>query len=123
MPSVIVVDDELELVSLFKTFLEKEGYNVISFSDPLLALEYLKGTQANFSLLLTDLRMPGLSGIDLARNIRKINGDIKIFLMTAFDTRDIEQLPGYIEARINRVLQKPIRFVQLREIIKEALVV
>ena len=41
-PSIMVVDDELELANLFKTFLENEGYKAISFVDPLMALEYLK---------------------------------------------------------------------------------
>ena len=40
--SIIVVDDELELLSLFKTFLEKEGYSTIAFTDPIVAQEYFK---------------------------------------------------------------------------------
>ncbi len=45
--SIIVVDDEPELVSLFKAFLKNEGYDVISFTDPVLALEYFKQTSDN----------------------------------------------------------------------------
>lgn len=96
-PSIMVVDDELELANLFKTFLENEGYNAISFVDPLMALEYLKQTFDKFSLIITDLRMPGLCGIDLAKSIRALGAqDIKIFLMTAFDARDLETQPKYI---------------------------
>jgi CheY-like chemotaxis protein len=64
--SIIVVDDELELASLFKAFLTKEGYDVVSFTDPVLALEYYKETAAKHSLIITDLRMPGICGLDLA---------------------------------------------------------
>lgn len=118
--SIMVVDDELELANLFKTFLENEGYNAISFVDPLMALEYLKQTFDKFSLIITDLRMPGLCGIDLAKSIRALGAqDIKIFLMTAFDARDLETQPTYIEARIDKLLQKPIRFSELRTIINE----
>ena len=60
-PSIIVVDDEVELATLFKAFLTNEGYNVISFADPILAFEYFKETSDKHSLIITDLRMPGLS--------------------------------------------------------------
>ena len=58
--SVIMVDDEIELLTLFKTFLIKEGYNTMSFSDPLRALEYFKQTSGTHSLIITDMRMPGM---------------------------------------------------------------
>jgi DNA-binding response OmpR family regulator len=116
----MVVDDEVELANLFRIFLEREGYNAITFIDPVMALEYLKQTFNKFSLIITDLRMPGLSGIDLAKSIRALGAqDIKIFLMTAFDARDLEAQPNYIEARIDRLLQKPISFSELRTIINE----
>ena len=66
----MVVDDELELASLFKTFLINQGYNVVFFTDPVLALEYFKETAGKHSLIITDLRMPGICGIDLANKIR-----------------------------------------------------
>jgi len=47
--SVKVVDDEIELATLFKAFLNKEGYNTISFVDPVLALEYFKETSEKHS--------------------------------------------------------------------------
>ena len=83
--SILVVDDELELASLFKAFLKNEGYDVISFTDPVLALEYYKETADKHSLIITDLRMPGICGIDLAKSIREFDNKIKIFLMTAFE--------------------------------------
>ncbi|CAN5646584.1 hypothetical protein BH23THE1_BH23THE1_25940 [soil metagenome] len=43
-PSIMVIDDEIELASLFKEFLRKEGYNVVSFTDPILAFEYFRET-------------------------------------------------------------------------------
>ena len=84
--SIIVVDDEPELAFLFKNFLTNIGYNVVSFTDPELAFEYFKETPDKHSLIISDLRMPGVCGIDLAKNIREINSKVKIFLMTAFET-------------------------------------
>jgi DNA-binding response OmpR family regulator len=114
----MLVDDEMELVSLFEAFLEREGHDVISFPNPMLALEYFKETSTNHTLLITDLRMPGLCGIDLACSIRKLSKDIKIFLMTAFDIKDIEFSPTYNEAKIDKLLQKPIHFSELRNLIR-----
>ena len=119
--SIIVIDDEIELASLFKEFLEKEGYNVVSFTDPELAFEYYAETANRHSLILTDLRMPGMSGLQLAKNIREINSKVKIFLMTAFDTQGLEDSEDFKIAKIDRLLQKPIRFSDLREMINDAL--
>ena len=71
--SIIIVDDEMELANLFKEFLKKEGYDAISFTDPIMALEYFKETSSKHSLMITDMRMPDINGIDLAKNIREIN--------------------------------------------------
>ena len=64
---------------------------MVSFTDPVLAIEYFKETADKHSLIITDLRMPGISGIDLAKSIRQINSNVKIFLMTAFDTGDLKE--------------------------------
>ena len=119
--SIIVVDDELELASLFKAFLKNEGYDVVSFTDPVLALEYYKETADKHSLIITDLRMPGICGIDLAKSIREFDIKVKIFLMTAFETGDLKDTEDFKKAKIDRLLQKPIRFSDLRQMIDESL--
>ena len=118
--SIIVVDDEQELASLFKAFLKNEGYDVVSFTDPVLALVYYKETADKHSLIITDLRMPGICGIDLAKSIRVFDNKIKIFLMTAFDAKDLEDKEDFKNAKIDRLIQKPVRFSDLREMIKDA---
>ena len=116
----MVVDDEVELANLFRSFLQNEGYNAISFVDPVLALGYFKQTSDKPSLIITDLRMPVICGIDLAKSIRALGPpDIKIFLMTAFDARDLETQSNYNEARVYNLLQKPVRFSELRTMINE----
>ncbi|HKR73417.1 MAG TPA: response regulator [Candidatus Nitrosocosmicus sp.] len=119
--SIMVVDDESELATLFKTFLDKEGHTTFSFTDPTLALEYFRQAPDKHSLIITDLRMPSLSGLQLARKIRELNMNVKIFLMTAFETKDLENEPEYKHARIDKLIQKPIRFSDLRLLVNEAL--
>ena len=117
--SIIVVDDELELASLFKAFLKDEGYDVVSFTDPVLALEYYKETADKHSLIITDLRMPGICGIDLAKKVREFDNKVKIFLMTAFEAKDLEDREDFKNARIDRLIQKPVRFSELQEMIND----
>lgn len=50
----------MELTALFKAFLEKEGHMVIAFVDPVIALEYFNQTSENHSLIIIDMRMPGV---------------------------------------------------------------
>jgi CheY-like chemotaxis protein len=55
--SIILVDDELELACLFKEFLKNEGYDVVSFTDSVLAFEYYKETEGKHSLTITDFQI------------------------------------------------------------------
>lgn len=75
--SVVVVNHEIELATLFKAFLTKECYNLISFVDRVLAFEYIKETSDKHSLIITDVKRPGLSGIDLVKRIREIDSKIE----------------------------------------------
>ena len=116
---IIVVDDEPELASLFKAFLKNKGYDVISITDPVLALEYYKETADKHSLIITDLRMPGICGIDPAKKVREFDNKVKIFLMTAFEAKDLEDREDFKNARIDRLIQKPVRFSELQEMIND----
>lgn len=119
--SIIVVDDEIELANLFKEYIQTCSLNAVSFTDSLLALEYLKDNSKKFSLLMTDLRMPKMSGIDLATEVRKINENIKIILITAFMTEDLIDDVRFKSARIDQVVQKPVKFATLKESIMQLL--
>lgn len=101
--------------------MRRRGYSVISFSDPLLALEYINKNRDGNSLLITDIKMPGMSGIELVKKIREIDSSMKIFLMTAFDIRDFENNFDFKASRIDKLIQKPFRFAEMLEMIKIAL--
>lgn len=110
-----------ELASLFKEFLTKEGYHVFAFADPVMALEYFKETADKHSLIITDLKMPGICGIDLAENLRHINSKVKIFLMTVFETVDLKDNEDFKKAKFDRLIQKPVQISDLRELINNVL--
>jgi DNA-binding NtrC family response regulator len=118
--SILIVDDEVDIGLLLKQFLHGLGINTVSFTCPLLAFEHLKNNHKNYSLVITDLRMPGMTGIDLANKIRKeISTSIKIFLITAFDISDLKDQPNFKTANIENVIQKPIKLAYLKKIINQ----
>ena len=82
-----------------------------------MALEFFKQGTKEFSLILTDLRMPEMSGIELAAEIRKFDDEIKIILITAFVVDDLMLSEKYKFAKINEIVQKPVKIAALREII------
>jgi DNA-binding response OmpR family regulator len=117
--SILIVDDEEELATLFKDYFQASGMDAVSFTNPLLAFEYFKNNPQKFSLIISDLRMPGMCGLELVNKIRELNNLVKIFLMTAFDTADLESSEVYQSARIDKIIQKPIKLAVLRKIIEE----
>jgi DNA-binding NtrC family response regulator len=115
-PPIIIVEDEMELASLYKTYLNAAGYNAISFVDPLLAFEYYTKNSRSIKLIITDLRMQSMSGIELAYKIRKINKNVVIFLITAFMVEDlVNSSQEYKEAQIDMVLEKPMKLSMLKQ--------
>jgi DNA-binding response OmpR family regulator len=118
-PTVMVVDDDEDLARLFKRLLEASGYNSVSFTEPLLALKHFKNDPHGYWLVIADLRMPNLNGIDLAKSIRNISSSVKILLITGFF--DDEYLKGsdFIEARISQVLHKPVKLGELLKCVHE----
>ena len=119
--SVLVVDDEIELANLFRTGIQNVGLETISFTDPRIALEYIKHNFNKFSLILTDLRMPHMSGLDLAVEIRKLDEKIKIVLITAFMTEDLIDDFKFKNGKIDRIVQKPVKLAELRNSVAKIL--
>jgi CheY-like chemotaxis protein len=101
---VLLVEDCPDLAENIAQILELEGHVVVSAMTAEGALEVLKSNY--FDGLLTDLRLPGKSGLDLIRTIRRDDATLPVVLMTAFADRiqrDQAQLEGTLE-----VLSKPV---------------
>jgi DNA-binding NtrC family response regulator len=102
----MVVDDELDIVVIFKQVLSRQGYTVFGFTDPLLALEHFKINSEDYGLVIADVRMPQMNGFELAVNIKAIKPDAKVVLMSAFEVSDLEfSMPG---VKIEDFLRKPV---------------
>ena len=115
---VAIVDDELDIVNLFSDCLK--GINeilIFTFTDPLIALEHIRTNKDTYFLVISDLRMPSLSGIELLKKVKKENPLVRTLLMTAFELDDKLFQEYTKEDIINDFLQKPIRLKDLSSII------
>lgn len=112
---VAIVDDEDDIVKLFRDALGTiNGITVFTFTDPVMALEHFKLNKENYVLVISDLRMPGLTGTELIKELKKSNRFIRTILMTAFMTNDNLFQEFTKKELINGFLQKPIRLDDLR---------
>ena len=118
-PPVMVVDDEDELARLFRTFLERYGFNSVSFTDPLSSLDHYSQNHDWYSVVITDWKIPNLDGIQLAKKIREYNITVKILLITAFTTDELFKKEVFREAHISDVIEKPFKWKDLRPQINE----
>ena len=109
---ILVVDDELDVLDTVRRGLTSWGHQVDTFSDPRIALETFTATPARYSLMLTDFRMPGMSGVELAKQAQTIKSDVKVLIMTAFelDSEILKEAPTIDKSEI---LKKPFQLKQL----------
>jgi DNA-binding NtrC family response regulator len=114
---VAIVDDEDDIVKLFRDALGTiNGITIFTFTDPVMALEHFKLNKENYVLVISDLRMPGLTGTELLKELRKLNQFVRTILMTAFSIDDSRIFQEYAKQElINAFLQKPIRLDNLRQ--------
>lgn len=117
--SVLVVDDADDIVIIISRMLKNQGLDVHSFTDPAKALSHL--TEENCTscgILVSDIRMPGMSGIDLAKEVKKLRPEMKIILMTAFEQYQKEWQNDLPSIHVEAILTKPVRLSELVSQIK-----
>ena len=122
--SVLVVDDEADILHVIKRSLEAGGdvSQVYAFTSPLLALEHFKLNYNDCALVLSDIRMPGMTGFELIRSIKQLNPTTKVLLMSAFEIDDSELSMALGSIMIDDFVQKPVSPRQLTSIIQRHIV-
>ena len=113
-PKVLVLDDDFDLATLVKQILQKDVFkNVFAFTDPLLALEHFRINHKDYSIIISDIRMPTMNGFEFVREARKINPKVKILLMTAFEIDDKEFARVLPKPKIDGLIRKPASSEQI----------
>ncbi len=106
---LLIVDDEVSQTQLLQGFLQKKGFHVTVTQDPLEAINFVK--EMEFDLILSDYRMPSMTGLDLIKEVKNINPTIAIIMMSAYGS--IETAVEIIKAGASDFLTKPINLQEL----------
>ena len=115
-PTVLVVDDDLDTLQNLSDILTDMGYQVETASSGPAALEMVRGKPYDVALL--DLKMPGMDGLTLYREIRKLRAGTVAMVVTAYATT--ETVAEAKQAGLWHVLSKPVDFSQLLPLVEEA---
>jgi two-component system chemotaxis response regulator CheY len=105
----MVVEDDPATRRLYRFLLSNSGYTVIEAGDGAAALEQLKSHTCD--VIITDMNMPVMGGIDLVRTLRQNNSAVYVIMVTAFGTPDTEK--HAFRAGVNEYLTKPFDFEEL----------
>jgi DNA-binding NtrC family response regulator len=108
LAKLFIVDDDPDIAHVLKRGLLKNRFLVSAFTNPEEALQSFKSNSKDYCLMLSDIRMPGLSGIQLARKVKEINPKVKVVLMTSFEIRDNEFSKVFPSMHVDGFVQKPI---------------
>ena len=119
--TVLLVEDEPDLSSTIKMVLERYKYVVHSFSDPFLALKHIKEDGCkDCKIVLSDIKMPQMTGVELAVHLKRIRPSLKIVLMSAMpvDREDWRNVLPKSE-NVDDFISKPFSTDQLVQLMKK----
>ncbi len=116
---VLIVDDEPDVTTVFKLGLQDEGFEVYTYNDPFEALSQFR---TNFyDLLLVDINMPNINGIELARQILELDANVKVCFITAGEVNMEALRELYPTRSIGCYIKKPVTIDQLVRRVKAEL--
>ena len=108
LANLLVVDDDPDIAYVLKQGLLKNRFLVSAFTNPEEALKNFQSNSEDYCLMLSDIRMPGISGIRLARKVKEINPNVKVVLMTSFEINDNEFSKVFPSTQVDGFVQKPV---------------
>jgi len=114
---ILVVEDEPDIALTIKVALESEGFCSDIFTDPQEALKQYRRCSDSYFLVLSDVRMPEMSGFELVRRIRSIRPESNIVLMTSFEIDNSEFVKVFPSTKVDGFLQKPFSMSTLNELV------
>ena len=118
MARVLLAEDDAAMLEMVKHALSGDGHTVIAAQDGQEALDLLNAPGASFDVMLTDIHMPSVNGIELAGKAMALSPQLKVILMSAFV--DGVTVPEDLKPRIAQILSKPLALDQVRAAVKQA---
>ena len=115
--NVLIVDDDQEICAYMKTLLETSGYTVNTLDDPTKVLSHLK--EHEYHVIIVDLMMPKLGGIELISEIRRVDSDIAIMVSTGYPS--VESAVDAMKLNVSDYIRKPFEIDQFRDQLAEVL--
>jgi two-component system, cell cycle response regulator CpdR len=109
---ILLVEDETDLMQLYRDALGGAGHEVDGFTDSVDAYSRFQANPDLYDAVISDVRMQGMSGVQLAKKLKEINKDVKIFLMSAFEFNE-DHHSDLNEIELKSFLQKPFHMKQL----------
>jgi DNA-binding NtrC family response regulator len=116
--SILLVDDEKDIVNSVKRWLQYDGFNVYEFTNPMQALEYFQNNYDRIDLVLSDITMRKLNGYELVKKVKAIRPETKVVFMTALETDLLELSKILPSIKIDGFMLKPGRIENLVNTIK-----
>jgi DNA-binding NtrC family response regulator len=99
-----------------------DGISVFSSNDPIMAFEHFLKNKDNCALVISDLRMPGLNGLEFLKKVKDLNPKVRTILMSAYKFEEEELHQSYmIEAVINSTIEKPVTIQRLCQRVRDDL--
>ena len=118
--NLMLVEDEPDVLFAFKTILISEGYNVDTFTDSFEALKhFIKLNRPYYDLVILDIRMHGMNGIQLYQKLKRIDDDVRVIFVSALDAAEelVSILPDLNPVHI---IRKPIARQDFINVVKKA---
>lgn len=123
---VSIVDDEIDITELFHDALcdNVDGISVVTFNDTVIALEHFTDNKEDYALVISDLRMPNLNGLEFLKKIKKLNEKVRTMLISAYDIENDVTFQHYLQLGIiDSFIPKPVTINQLRQKVRDEFVV
>jgi len=92
---------------------------VIGFTEPLLALDHFQKNSDRYWLIVSDIMMPSIYGIQFIKRVKEVKPDVKVFFMSAFLTDDIQYRTGLSLLKVDEYIEKPITLNDFTKLVKK----
>ncbi len=113
---MLYLDDEESLVFLVTRTLKRLGHRVSGYTQAAAALAAVRADPSQFDLVVTDLNMPGMSGLEVARELSRLRPDLPVVLTSGYITEELREQA--LEARVRQLIYKPNTVEELCDVVQ-----